>query len=114
MGPKSGSQIVVEGRHAQPAAQAVDAVPRVHVDAPIVFAWPHFFAMVKTLALLGLINLFVNFRQVEKAYREIGLGGFAQVGLGLVCLCFLGVGTNYLWCLALRELARQRSRRGQR
>lgn len=65
----------------------------------------------KVVLWLGIGKLVLAPREVGAAFDAIGLVGFMEVGLGLVCLLALWIGCNYLWCLLLQKLAdRQRLR----
>ncbi len=78
------------------------------------FRWDYFADALKAFAFFGLTTVVANHHQVAQAYREIGLAGFAQVALGLVCLSLLAVGANYLWCLWLHQRGRESRGQGRR
>ncbi len=73
----------------------------------ITFRWDYLAHLLKAFAFFGLATVAVNHHQVAKAYGEMGLMGFAGVGLWLVGFSFLLVGCNYLWCLGLQKLGHQ-------
>ncbi len=80
----------------------------------VTFRWDYLISWLRACAFFGAVTLAINLHKAEKAYREIGLAGFAEISLWLVGVGLLGVAANYLWCLWLQERGRESRSQGRR